>query len=474
MPYINPAGKYDLFGNRQRREFLSSARALMKKAEQLYPGQCYKMMTEVGEYTVIHPSLLNEIRNEPNLSFLKAFAANFHPHLPGFDGFAVGGRDDELIQRVIKKQLNKLLNQITQPLSEEAVFAMNVQLGNSTDWRQIPIKDALLDIVARLSSRVFLGDELCRNQDWLEIAKAYTVHAFLAAEVLRSYPSPIRSFIHWFLPECRILRKDIQEAKRIIGPVLSRRNKLGLEALKNNTPAPEYDDVFSWLEEESQGSKYDPVGAQLGFSLVAIHTTTDLACETMVRIAQNPEYFSLLRKEIVEALQAEGWKKSALFNMKLLDSVIKEAQRLKPITSAVINRVATKTVKLSDGTVIREGESCVGTTWQMYHPEVYSHPETFDGHRFERMRGISGLDSQAHLVSTSPKHLGFGLGLHACPGRFFAANEIKIILCHLLLKYEWRLVPERTLRTIDHGFALNSDPMAEIEIRSRNEIEIDL
>jgi cytochrome P450 len=32
----------------------------------------------------------------------------------------------------------------------------------------------------------------------------------------------------------------------------------------------------------------------------------------------------------------------------------------------------------------------------------------------------------------------FGYGRHACPGRFFAANEIKMMLSRFLLNYEFK------------------------------------
>jgi cytochrome P450 len=43
-----------------------------------------------------------------------------------------------------------------------------------------------------------------------------------------------------------------------------------------------------------------------------------------------------------------------------------------------------------------------------------------------------------HFVSTSPEHMAFGFGKHSCPGRFFAAIEVKIALCHILLKYDFK------------------------------------
>lgn len=66
----------------------------------------------------------------------------------------------------------------------------------------------------------------------------------------------------------------------------------------------------------------------------------------------------------------------------------------------------------------------------------------------------------------------FGHGQHACPGRFFAINEVKIALAHLVMKYDFRVVgdepkPERL------GVQLLADSKARVEFR-RREAEIDL
>ena len=84
------------------------------------------------------------------------------------------------------------------------------------------------------------------------------------------------------------------------------------------------------------------------------------------------------------------------------------------------------------------------------------------------MRENDGQEHVAQLVSTSPDHLGFGHGKHACPGRFFASNEAKIILIHLLLKYDWRLPegnPPPQVRPF--AFSLRADPFTKMEYRPR-------
>ena len=50
----------------------------------------------------------------------------------------------------------------------------------------------------------------------------------------------------------------------------------------------------------------------------------------MTDLCRNPEIIGELRQEITKALRDGGWKKTSLYNMKLLDSVIKESLRVKP------------------------------------------------------------------------------------------------------------------------------------------------
>lgn len=46
---------------------------------------------------------------------------------------------------------------------------------------------------------------------------------------------------------------------------------------------------------------------------------------------------------------------------------------------------------------------------------------------------------QYQFVSSTKENMAFGFGRHACPGRFFAATEIKMLLARLLLEYDIRM-----------------------------------
>lgn len=63
---------------------------------------------------------------------------------------------------------------------------------------------------------------------------------------------------------------------------------------------------------------------------MAIRTPTDLLHQTMTDIALQPELFEPLREEVIRVLGSHGLKKTSFYNLKLMDSVLKESQRLKP------------------------------------------------------------------------------------------------------------------------------------------------
>lgn len=138
-----------------------------------------------------------------------------------------------------------------------------------------------------------------------------------------------------------------------------------------------------------------------------------------------------------------------------------------------MRRMAMEDITLSEGTFIPCGTMLLVYTNKFQNPDVYPNPDQFDPYRFYEMRQIPGKENLAQFVTTSPEHMGFSHGQHSCPGRFFAANETKILLCHLLLKYDIRLAKGSPVDSVAFGFALIPNPKARIEVRRRKE-EIDL
>lgn len=134
-----------------------------------------------------------------------------------------------------------------------------------------------------------------------------------------------------------------------------------------------------------------------------------------------------------------------------------------------MRRMTTSDVKLSDGLMLPKDKFLLVSAHKHWDAESYENPHQFDGYRFYKMRQIAGKESKAQLVNASPEHLGFGYGFNVCPGRFFAVEEIKLLLCHMLLKYDINPVEGLSLEPKTHGLNLAASPTAKLAVRRRTE-----
>lgn len=323
-----------------------------------------------------------------------------------------------------------------------------------------------------MSSLVFMGEELSRDQEWIEASSDWIKLGFQLRDVMGQYPRFMRPYIHWFMPSCWRLRKMLRRIRGALEPHLKRREEAKAAALREGKVL-KYNDCIEWFGQEYDEG-YDVAVSQMTLSLVANHTTSDLILQTMLDLAVRPELLAPLREEVVRVLSESGLRKTSLYKLKLMDSVLKETQRLKPVMIATFRRLATADVRLSDGFLIKKGTRIVFENTHMWDDKYYEKPLEYDAWRWFKMRDDPAKEHLAHLVSTTANHMGFSHGQHSCPGRFFAANEIKIALCHLLLKYDWKL-PEDSpeLKPLIVGMGILPDPRARLLVRRRTP-EIDL
>ncbi|KAG7044266.1 cytochrome P450 [Colletotrichum scovillei] len=438
--------------------FLFNARKLVSKGLKL--NRAFRILTDIGVITVVPSEFANEIRTDSRLSYPQVITENFHARFPGFEGFREGTTDAALSRDIARKHLTHSLG-----------IKMLICCRNDY-WTEINLREHVLKLVARLSSRVFLGEEITRNDDWIKVTTEYTTDAYIAAKILRLWPAKLRPLVHWILPCCIKLRRHVTKARSIIIAAIERRRLVKEAAIKSGKPIPTFNDVIEWLEQDTKDttSDYDPVVAQLILSQAAIHTTTDLLTQAILEVAATPEIVEPLRDEINDAVDRLGWSKAAFHEMKLLDSVLKESQRRKPLAMTFMHRLVLEDTTLSNGDTIPKGSVIGVSADKLWDPNVHENPERFDGYRFVRMResGDSKVANQAHLVSTSPNHLAFGYGKHACAGRFFAAHESKMALSNILRRYDWKLAPvSANEKPLEFGLVLVANPKARISMRLR-------
>ncbi|KAH0439366.1 cytochrome p450 [Colletotrichum camelliae] len=332
--------------------------------------------------------------------------------------------------------------------------------GNVGEWQHVQFYMTAAQAAARLSALAFLGDELCHNPEWIDISISFTGVALHSGNSLRAWPAILRPLIHPFLPELWYIKGITKRARAIILPELERRR-----AARSTPMKPQ--DSLSWLDDVRGDRDFDIVQGQLFLTFAAIHTTSSVLTALLYDLINNSKYFILLREEITQVLREDsGWKKTSLYKMKLMDSCMKESQRLNILGHHMMNRRVEAPITLSDGTYLPKGVHLGVPVYHMRDPKVIGdNPDQSDGHRFLRMRQQPGQENKWQFVTTSPHFLSFGHGKHACPGRFFASNEIKIILCHLIMKYDWSYENEPPRSAHEHRFV--PDPQTVISYRRR-------
>lgn len=227
---------------------------------------------------------------------------------------------------------------VTEELSDETAFVLRDQWTDKSDWHAVQLKETMLVIIAQISSRVFLGPELCRNADWLRITIEFTVNIFLAIAAMKKYHPWLHRLVQWYVPEARKVRTAMTEAHRIIQPVVDQRRKemanghnVDTKSQSGNV-ARNHGDTIQWMLESTAWDGQDIALSQLSISMAAIHTTGDLITQVIYDLCQHSELIDPLRDEVIEVIGKEGLKRTSLYKLKLMDSVLKETQRMKAIS----------------------------------------------------------------------------------------------------------------------------------------------
>ncbi|KAJ7880796.1 cytochrome P450 [Mycena olivaceomarginata] len=319
---------------------------------------------------------------------------------------------NDMIDLLIKRELTRTTGTMNVELVEEIDDSLARLFGNDGQWRKVGVFDTLTRTVGRVSSRVFVGKELCNNMEYVVSASDFARAVSVSGYILHMFPKFMRPAISWL-------------------------------ATMPNRPDPTYpweepDDFVTWMVRESfkRDTFHETSVHHLSYRIVLLNfggitTTSIMVVNAILDIWSAPDVANViaaLHEEAQQVLQEHGeWSKAALAKLHRLDSAIRESARVDGFT-------------LPNGLAVAKN-STIGVSMDGIHfdPEYYDNPTVYDPFRFSRPReelAAGKTRVNEDLVTTSVHWLPFSHGLHACPGRFFAANNVKMILAQMLLDYE--------------------------------------
>ncbi|KAH7115000.1 cytochrome P450 [Dendryphion nanum] len=443
-------------GLRARVRYVTKGYEMIYRAYEKNKSTLLQVPLVDSNLVIIPPEYVERLKSQPEslLSSSHAVADYFLGSYTTLDLSVYG----EVVWIVARRHLTQRLGTLIAPLNEETVFAFQQEIPECREWTPVPVQPALLQIVGRVTSRVFVGRKLARDKIWLQTSIGYATCVFLASGILKMFPSFLRPLAALLVPQWWRIKVHRHNARKLLLPEVHQRKQN--QSLQGISDKP---DMLGWLIEASSGRDADPeniVKRQLGFSFAAIHTTTNHLTNVIFDLAARwEEYAPALIAEIKNALKEhEGvLSKQMVTKLSKLDSFMKESQRLNPPSALSFNRQFLTSYTLPSGHVL-PAHTCIAVASGpiAQSSEHYDSPTEFDGFRFDRMRSqnSAGAPSSAnYFTSTGGGSLIFGHGKFACPGRFFAGLESKLILVHLLLNFELRLeVRPENLKFADANF----------------------
>ncbi|KAK4153783.1 hypothetical protein C8A00DRAFT_15017 [Chaetomidium leptoderma] len=465
-----PVAGQALGGDEKRRQaYLHRAADLYVEGYQKFKDSVFRIVTS-NKFTVIvvPPKYLGELRKLPDdvVSFDGAIAQTMHAK---YTKLPIGST---LIPHTIKTSLTPALVRLNPSIADEVKESISQELPPCDDWTPVNINQKLLRIVALVSGRVFIGAELSRSEEYLDAAINYTIELMEARRAVEQVRPWLRPILAPRLPEVKSLDRRLVQADKFLRPIVAARQQM--------QDGEKPDDLLQWLmdgqDKFKQYTTAELARFQLALSFAAIHTTTLTSTNVFYNLAAYPQHMPELRDEIRTVLaEHDGvFTSSALQAMKKLDSFLKETMRLYPVGSASFQRMVNKPFRLSNGQVIPAGVVIEVPAAAISHdPEVFQNPDKFDPWRFSRLReqaraaGEAEAAAQNQFVSVNPNVMTFGFGRHACPGRFFAANEIKMIVANFVLAYDMSLPEGVTERypNLAFGVSFVPDPRKEILLK---------
>ncbi|KAK2605969.1 hypothetical protein QQS21_003595 [Conoideocrella luteorostrata] len=460
-----------------RMRFFTQSRGIIEDGYQKLKkstSSMFKIRRIDGDIFVISNAYLEELRYLPEetLSATSAYAKNFYGRYTSIDAIHMS---DHLSTQALVHKLTPMLAQMLPIMKEELDFAFKKEIPSCEGkWAEAKVYEIVLNCVSRVSARAFVGLKAGRDERWLAISREFTEHFFTTAMILRGLPWLLHPVIVLLLPSYWRLHSNIKTAKQVISPIV--RERRAAEA----AGAPGYEksqDLLQLMMDAPvafDGSPEMLAHRQIFLSLAAIHTTSVVATNALLDLCAHQEYIPRLRTEIQNALAEDGggWQKSIMAKLHLLDRCMKESLRRSPPTQLAFNRVVHQPIKLSSGITLPTSTHIAMPLVSLMHDpaNVPGDPLAFDPFRFGDRSDETSRRVSKSFTQTDKTDLNFGYGKHACPGKYFANTEIKLILSNLLLEYDFKYPdgktrPENT--SVDEF--LFPDPTTSLLIRRREE-----
>ncbi|CAI6334293.1 unnamed protein product [Periconia digitata] len=396
------------------------------------------------DYIIMPPKYLNDVRGAgwQHLSFFANISSALHLYTSVGDLYTA--ESSQRMVDIVKRKLNPQIPHLTADLVEEIEFSLDKLLGDCSEWKHTKAMALMAELTHRTATRVLISKKACRDELFIRKSMSLLESIFITALVIAKLPlGPLLGILAW--PLGILHRRKLYTAMELLRPIVD-------ERIQENVRTKDSDrhDAIQWtLELFPQPANLEQKDRLLKELLHNLWAGSSAPGGMMTEIIWNlllhRDYVPELREEIEGAINQYGWTEKMVNSLHLLDSFIRETNRLSSTGSITcVRTVVDKPFQFSDGLILPAGTR-FGFPSQAIQDDnqALSNSSQFDGFRHANKNGREQSetdgDRRDSASSVDTHYLPWGYGNHVCPGRFFAVRLMKLVIAKLLLDYdiEW-------------------------------------
>ncbi|KAL4756766.1 cytochrome P450 [Aspergillus foveolatus] len=428
-------------------------------------NEIFEVFAPDGRYVFISSHKhLRELDAAPDtvLSLQAASKQMLQPRytMHGFNWFDRRGTEGVGFVRALRTLLTNNIPQLLPKLSILIKSSLTVFVPGS---RHSPVYYVVQKLVVVTNAVSFFGEDLARNEAFMDSALRYIEETIICAEILRLMPRALTPVLGALIQRCLRSHAAIYEA---LLPIAEQRC-LERDFAKLGHEVPKHADCIQWIMETSP-RKAPWSGKRIVHELMAIwfgsvHALTTTITFAIHDLCLHPEHTQPLRAEL-EAEYSQFLQTGR--GLPLLDSFIKESARLTPVESMSTRRQALAPFEFSDGTKLAVGDwACTPVRAIMQSEALYPSPLEFHGFRFvdpaasPKPSSLCDADASWHV---------WGSGRMVCPGRYYAAAVMKLVLAQIILEYDCRLVHQAARRLFTWRSTMLPNPRTKVIFSPRS------
>ncbi|KAJ5427436.1 hypothetical protein N7491_007878 [Penicillium cf. griseofulvum] len=276
------------------------------------------------------------------------------------------------------------------------------RLNPQLHWRSYNALQICSTLMHRVTSRILVGEELCRNPDYIRLSMKFSESVFMNGVMLSTFSwGPLRRVVSWIGSIYH--RRNLRRVMELITPVVEKR----LANLEQDPTGPKPLDMVQWtIELAGPGKEMTPkrLAHQILQNLWAgSGAPGGMLTQMIFQVLWCSDHLEPMRKEVQSAVQEHGWTDKMLNNIPLVDSFLRETNRLHPngvVTAA--RTVMNKPFQFHDGTTLPVGARIAFPARAiMCDDDNFENPYEFDGFRFARLARDESSVSEKQLNNSA-------------------------------------------------------------------------